>query len=254
MNSLSSRPGNTQWLRKDYTDAIYQSAAGNIQLDSLDVALQDAGFMNIYGTTPTPTGLTTPIQSITASNVQDTVTNNLVGANLSRTYQNNDSVALTIGQAVYLNASNQIARADKDVAAQAKQTIGLVKDPSIAVGVYGKIVEAGLLMNVLTSAVPNQLFYLGNLGTITSTIPTSGQIIVVGWAKNATDLYVKITTLAGLAQALNFFNAQFGSSNYLDFAYPGASPATDPIPLYGVAFYIGLEDDLGFQGQTSDSY
>lgn len=113
------------------------------------------------------------------------------------TYTNGNASPITIGQAVYISANDTVDLANNSNAAT-DDPIGLVYQASIAAAASGVIVTDGLAEGVITGATANDKYYLQNTdGVIGTTVPTgSGQnVVLMGFAKNATDLHLRIQNI-----------------------------------------------------------
>jgi hypothetical protein len=102
--------------------------------------------------------------------------------------------AITAGDPVYQTATNdQIGRGDAGNDSKSR-VIGVARTGQITVGNPVPIVEVGPCVGVLTGATANTPYYLANGGGLTTTPPGGGKrFILMGFAKNATDLHVRIT-------------------------------------------------------------
>lgn len=129
----------------------------------------------------------------------DTALSNIDGDNSfdEADYTNANASPITVGQAVYISGADSVDLADNSDVTK-DDPIGLVKDASIASAASGKIFTDGLAAGVLTGATANTKFYLQNTpGLISTTVPTgSGQnVVLMGIAKNATDLQMRIQNI-----------------------------------------------------------
>ncbi len=102
--------------------------------------------------------------------------------------------AVAAGDPVYQSATNdQVGKADAGNDAKSR-VIGLARTAQSTPGNSAPIVEQGVCASVLTGATPNTPYYLADGGGLTTTRPTGGKrVILIGFAKNATDLHVRIT-------------------------------------------------------------
>lgn len=88
------------------------------------------------------------------------------------------------------------ATADKfgkaDAGTDAKSYVfGVAKDAILA-DATGEVVSYGIAAGILVGATAGAKYYLGDGGGITTSIPGAAKrIIMIGWAKNATDLWVQ---------------------------------------------------------------
>ena len=152
-------------------DAKYQIAKG---LDS-DV---DGLFVKVDGSTVSLTdGDLQVIAAIETERVETSV---------------NVDEAVALGDPVYLTSSgNRIARGDTDDA-KAK-VIGVARSAQGTVGAPTEVVASGPCVGVLSVATPGVLYYLATGGGLTVAIPgASKRVVVMGIAKNETDLFVHI--------------------------------------------------------------
>lgn len=98
------------------------------------------------------------------------------------------------GAAVYFadtsNGTDEVSTGscDTDLAAH---VIG-VSIGDIADGANGEVVSQGPAKGVLSGATQNAVYYLGSDGLPTPTLPSGKRIIVLGYAMNATDLWVEM--------------------------------------------------------------
>lgn len=112
-------------------------------------------------------------------------------------YINGNAGAITIGQAVYISANDTVDLANNS-ADLTDDPIGLVNEASIATTVTGKIVTNGYAAGVISGASFNDKYYLQDTdGVIGTTVPTgSGKnVVLMGFAKNATDLVLRIQNI-----------------------------------------------------------
>lgn len=115
------------------------------------------------------------------------------------------SVALVIGMAVYIDAASGCKRAEANAAATAK-VIGLVKDVSITAAQPGSINTSGVIVATTTQwdavagttggLVPGTVYYLSDAapGSLTATAPTTvGSLVVpVGIGISTTEMKIEI--------------------------------------------------------------
>jgi len=101
--------------------------------------------------------------------------------------------ATTDGDAVYINGNNTIGKSDAAVDAKAR-VIGVIRTGSGAAGATPEVVTAGICAGVLSGATANTPYFLQAAGGIGTGLPGAGnRVIAVGYAQNATDLWVRIT-------------------------------------------------------------
>lgn len=118
------------------------------------------------------------------------------GANAVQNDINVDS-AVSNGDPVYLTATgDRVASADADQTASAieKRVIGVAEGAQAVTGSPVTVVSAGIAEGVLAGATPGSARWLGAGGGL-STTPASGagdRRILMGFAVNATDLFVQI--------------------------------------------------------------
>lgn len=97
---------------------------------------------------------------------------------------------LTAGQPVYISAADtvDIAQADTD---NLSFVSGLNVSP-VTTGNPATIVFFGIIPDALSGATAGTIYYLDTSGGITTTLPSLGNIVQVGFALNSTDLFVQI--------------------------------------------------------------
>jgi hypothetical protein len=102
---------------------------------------------------------------------------------------------ITAGDPVYfeLTTANRVGKARADAEAKAK-VIGVAASTQGTPGANTEVVSDGVLTGVLSSATKGVEQWLGSTGGLTETQPaTSGdRLIICGYAKNASDLFVKL--------------------------------------------------------------
>ena len=110
-------------------------------------------------------------------------------------YTNGEATPITVGQAVYISAADTVMLAENDIAAK-DDPIGLVKAASIAAAASGEVYTNGLALGVLTGATAGNKYFLDSTaGVISTTVPALGsgqRVVFMGYAKNATDLQLRI--------------------------------------------------------------
>lgn len=101
------------------------------------------------------------------------------------------SEAVSAGDPVYWDTTaNQFSQADSSVDAQS-YVFGVART-SIGAATSGPIVSYGPCASVLTGATPGAKYYLATGGGLSTTPPGAGnRVIMIGWAINATDLWVQ---------------------------------------------------------------
>lgn len=140
----------------------------------------------------------------TSSNVTASGVNALLdgGEVTSHTHPGSGSVAddivvneaIAAGDPVYWDTTNnRIAKGDSSNIAKS-EIMGLATEAEGTIGQEVNVVSQGLVTGVLVGATAGDKYYLQNGGGIAATIPTAGgrRIIRIGWAVNATDLWVDI--------------------------------------------------------------
>ena len=135
-----------------------------------------------------------PVNDTDAANklYVDTQLATIEGGNITD-YTNGNASAITQGECVYISAADTVDLADASADATAKP-IGFVNDASIAAAGTGGIITEGVATG-LTGLTAGSRYYLdSNAGAVTATPPTGvgNNVIQVGFAKNATDLQIKI--------------------------------------------------------------
>jgi hypothetical protein len=96
------------------------------------------------------------------------------------------------GDPVYINGSNTVGKARADDDAKSR-VIGVIRTGGGAAPTTVEVVSIGPAAGILSSATPNQPYYLQATGGIGTTLPGGGnRIIQVGKALNTTDLFVDI--------------------------------------------------------------
>jgi hypothetical protein len=112
-------------------------------------------------------------------------------------FTNGEAAPITIGNAVYIDSDNTVKLADNDVSAK-DDPIGLVKVASIAAAATGAIVTNGCATGVLVGATAGNKYFLDSTpGALTTTVPTASgkNVVFMGYAINATDLYLRIQNI-----------------------------------------------------------
>lgn len=96
------------------------------------------------------------------------------------------------GDPVYANANDKVGKADASVEAKA-QLIGVIRSGGGAAGSSVEVVTSGPCAGVLSGATANTPYYLAVGGGLSTSLPAEGnRVILVGYALNATDLYVRL--------------------------------------------------------------
>lgn len=101
--------------------------------------------------------------------------------------------SIAAGDPVYWTATNdRIGKGDAAAAAKSR-IVGVARTAQSTPGNTAPIVTAGPCAGVLSGATAGTPYYLAAAGGITSTIPATGnRIIEVGFAMNASDLFVRV--------------------------------------------------------------
>jgi len=102
--------------------------------------------------------------------------------------------AVAAGDPVYQSTTNdQVGKSDASNDAKSR-VLGVARTGQITVGNPAAIVTVGPCAGVLTGATAGTPYYLNAGGGLTTTVPGNGKrVIQVGIAKNASDLWVRIT-------------------------------------------------------------
>jgi hypothetical protein len=105
----------------------------------------------------------------------------------------NVSAAVTKGDPVYISGEDTVASADAGVDAQAF-VIGISLDGQASVGQPTKVVRDGVAAGILLSAIAGTRYWLADGGGLADARPTGAlRQWRVGYALNATDLYVQLS-------------------------------------------------------------
>lgn len=115
----------------------------------------------------------------------------VTGATAVQATFSNGSASLNIGDPVcWSSTANTLVRADASVDASSR-VFGLA-GAAISASASGVIVSGGVIAGCLTGATPGAPYWLASGGGLTATIPTTSgnRVVRIGFAKNATDLYV----------------------------------------------------------------
>jgi hypothetical protein len=104
--------------------------------------------------------------------------------------------ATSDGDCVYVNGNNTVGLADSSDDDKAN-VIGIIRTDSGAAGSTPQVVSHGPCTGILTGATWNTAYYLQSDGSIATTLPGGGERVVqIGYALNATDLFVLIKDFA----------------------------------------------------------
>ncbi len=184
---------------------IFDAVNGGLEVNletinpTLDIVGNEIGVK--YGATTS--GLTKDANGLKAYVDGSTITINGSGQLVAATSDGdriaddyNVNEAIAVADPVYWSTTaNRVAKADA-VAAQwpAKaQVFGVSENAQAVVGSAATIVGRGPVRSVFVGASAGDVYWLKVGGGITATIPTPNNALVrVGWAMNATDLYVSI--------------------------------------------------------------
>lgn len=100
--------------------------------------------------------------------------------------------AIGAGKAVYWSVNDKLDAA-ANTSANTSHVVGIAPS-AISASATGTIVAHGVASGVLSSATVNTPYYLGATGSpvVFSTLTTGARVIQLGFAKNASDLYVEI--------------------------------------------------------------
>ncbi len=123
-----------------------------------------------------------------------TVTNECL---VSDSFTNGEVSAITLGQAVYLSGNDEVKLADNDNSA-ADDPVGVVGEASIAASAQGKVITHGCVLGALSGATAGTKYFLdATPGALTTTAPVgSGKnVVLMGFAMNATDLYLRVQNI-----------------------------------------------------------
>lgn len=103
-----------------------------------------------------------------------------------------DSSGVTAGTGVYYSANDKVSTGDSSALAKAG-CIGFAP-AAIASSATGTIISIGLVTGVLSGATAGTAYYMGHDGkpALLTALSTGDQLVLLGYAKNATDLDVNI--------------------------------------------------------------
>lgn len=101
--------------------------------------------------------------------------------------------AIAVADPIYQTATNdRIGKADTDTDAKAA-VLGITRTAQATVGQTAEIVSVGPAAGILSGATAGARYYLATGGGISTSAPGAGKKVVeVGFAMNATDLFVRI--------------------------------------------------------------
>ena len=103
----------------------------------------------------------------------------------------NVDAAVDAGDPVYFSSNDEVTKA---VATDdtSRQVIGVARTAQATIGQPTEVVGFGPAAGVLTGATAGDEYYLAAAGGLTTTAPSGSgnQVVLIGWAINATDLYV----------------------------------------------------------------
>ncbi len=106
-----------------------------------------------------------------------------------------DGTGIDAGDAVYVSASNVISQGD--ASNDTKSRVIGVCPAAIGAGAQGRIVHVGVAAGVLSGATAGTPYYLGTTGQpiLYASLASNNRVIQLGFAKNATDLWVDLKDL-----------------------------------------------------------
>lgn len=167
-------------------------------LTSTASGLSVTGLPSLFTINGTPVGAT-----VTAANL-DTLTDGSnadalhthAGANTAQHLENNLAVdsAVAVGDVVYFTSTgDRVAPADAATLGTVKP-IGVARTAQSTIGSTTTVVSSGPCLGVLSAATPGTRYFLAAGGGLTPTRPTGAgnRLIQMGFAINATDLWVEI--------------------------------------------------------------
>lgn len=100
--------------------------------------------------------------------------------------------ATTNGDPVYVNGNNTVGKADAATDSKSR-VLGVIRSGGGAAGATPEVVTTGPCTSILSSATANTPYYLQSGGGIGTSLPGGGsRVICVGYALNATDLFVRL--------------------------------------------------------------
>jgi hypothetical protein len=130
-----------------------------------------------------------------ASNADSLHTHTAISPDEAKKVENDIAVSESVsaGNPVSWSAvDNQVLNGRADTAAKAR-IIGVARTAQATPGQVAPIVSHGLCAGILTSATVNTPYYLQATGGIGTGLPAGGnRVILIGYAQNATDLWVNI--------------------------------------------------------------
>lgn len=212
---LEAKVDSTEGLDKD-ADGIFVKllAAGGIQFDgsgNLQLNLDDTpDTLDVDASGLKVVGL--PLQykindvavssNLTAANASElvdggsTILHTHPGIAESGRIENDLEVdeSIAVGDPVFWNATtDRVGKADASVVAKG-EVFGLARTAQATPGSDATVVSVGTAAGVITGATPGDNYFLQASGGIASTAPSGGprRVIQMGWAINATDLWVHI--------------------------------------------------------------
>ena len=176
-----------------------QTSGSGVSVKGLPSSFEINGIATHYATPGTGQVTAGNLDTLTAgssSNADSLHTHAVSSAPYALRIENAFAVveAVAAGDPVYQSATNdQVGKGD--AASDAKsRIIGIARTAQSTPGNTAPIVEQGPCTSVLTGATANTPYYLASGGGLTTTRPTGGKrVILIGFAKNATDLHVRIT-------------------------------------------------------------
>lgn len=99
--------------------------------------------------------------------------------------------ALSGNRAVCLDNSGELIYADHATLAHKSKVLGLTTG-AISGGATGTVQVAGVMTEAGWAWTPGAAIYLGVNGALTETAPTTGFVLVIGFAETATAIFIDI--------------------------------------------------------------
>jgi hypothetical protein len=170
--------------------------------DTLDTdasGLKVVGLPSLFKVNGTAVGaaVTAPnLDTLTNGSVADALHSHTEVQNAIRTSElMTANGALAAGDAVYWSANNQVSTGDCTI--DAKSRIIGITVASAANAAQVRVVSEGTVTGILSGATVNTPYYLGSAGqpVVYGSIPSAARVVLLGYAKNATDLDVNIQSI-----------------------------------------------------------
>ena len=198
---------------KVYANGGVQKTANGLELlldntpDTLDVdadGLKVVGLPSLFKINDVAVGVT-----VTAANLDDLTD----GSNADSLHSHSSSTAsnfiendlavdeaISVADPVYITATgNRVGVARADTAAKAR-VIGVAKTAQATPGSDATIISDGLCSGIISGATPGTPYYLGDSGSISTSLPSAGgRVIQCGMALSATDFWVRLMDFGKLA-------------------------------------------------------